>query len=146
MSTPLRFGNYRSEARYRSRPGAYALLLNEQGLLGRVSLPQGYFLPGGGIEKGESPEAAVLREITEETAFQARLLFKIGEASEYVYTPGYTSGVHKPSTFFVAEVITSTSLKPEHPVDWVHPVDLQQTLLHHSQRWAVEQFSDYFSP
>jgi 8-oxo-dGTP diphosphatase len=146
MLTPPRFGNYQPEVRYRKRPGAYALLLNEQGLLGRVELPQGYFLPGGGIETGETPENAVLREIAEETAFQAQLLFKIGEASEYLYTPGYSSGMHKPSSFFVAEITGSTGQTAEHPIDWVSPAILHQTLLHHSQRWAVEQFMPYFAP
>ena len=122
------------------------MLLNESGLLGRVELPQGYFLPGGGIEAGESPETALLREIAEETAFQAQLLLKIGEASEYLYTPAYSSGLHKPSTFFVAELTTPTGQAPEHPIDWVSPSVLEQTLLHHSQRWAVQQFVPYFSP
>lgn len=146
MVTPPRFGNYLPEVRYRERPGAYALLLNSKGLLGRVELPQGYFLPGGGIEQGENAETALLREIVEETAFQARLLLKIGEASEYLYTPGYSSGMHKPSSFFIAEVTVPTGQAAEHPVDWVSPSVLQHSLLHHSQRWAVQQFMPYFAP
>lgn len=145
-STVPYFGNYQPQVNYRDRPGAYALLLNPAGLLARVSLPQGYFLPGGGIEKGETPEEAVLREIAEETACGAKLMLKIGMADEYIYTPGYDTGVRKPSTFFVAEVGPPTGEQPEHPVDWVSPEVLKDSLLHHSQRWAVQQFLPYFSP
>lgn len=141
------FGNYQAGVKYRERPGAYALLLNPVGLLGRVELPQGYFLPGGGIENGENAESALLREIAEETAFQARLLLTLGEATEYIYTPGkYATGMAKPSTFFVAEITEPTGSPSEHPIDWVTPEVLQKSLLHQSQQWAVRQFTPYFSP
>ncbi len=36
-------------------------------------------LPGGGIEKGESPNMAALREVEEETGFQIKILRLVGE-------------------------------------------------------------------
>lgn len=39
-------------------------------------------LPGGGLEEGESPEDAILREIEEETGFRCEIVRKVGE-----YTP-----------------------------------------------------------
>ena len=41
-----------------------------------------WVLPGGGIELEETPEEAVLREITEETGYKAKIRRKIGK-----YTP-----------------------------------------------------------
>jgi len=39
-----------------------------------------YFaLPGGGVEEGETPEQAVIREIKEETSFDARINKKLWE-------------------------------------------------------------------
>lgn len=58
------------------RVGAYAIVLDEAGrqLLahwnegGRT----GWTLPGGGIDPGESPAAAVVREVLEETGFEVQ--------------------------------------------------------------------------
>ncbi len=41
-----------------------------------------WVLPGGGIEKDESPERALVREMHEESGFQVNLVRKVGE-----YTP-----------------------------------------------------------
>jgi 8-oxo-dGTP pyrophosphatase MutT (NUDIX family) len=42
-------------------------------------------LPKGRVDEGESPEAAALREVTEETGARARSLGKLGDV-RYVYT------------------------------------------------------------
>lgn len=38
-----------------------------------------WVLPGGGLEKGESPETAVCREIAEETGFQVEVIRKVAQ-------------------------------------------------------------------
>jgi 8-oxo-dGTP diphosphatase len=64
------------EALRTQRLGAYAVVLHEELiLLTRIS-PVGYpsgawTLPGGGVDHGESPNLAVLRELYEETGMQA---------------------------------------------------------------------------
>lgn len=40
-----------------------------------------WVLPGGGIDEGESPEKAVLREVQEETGYTVKIQRKIGEYS-----------------------------------------------------------------
>lgn len=42
-----------------------------------------YKLPGGGIEEGESKEEAFLREIREETGFEAEILHDLGYIEEH---------------------------------------------------------------
>lgn len=40
-----------------------------------------WFLPGGGIDKGESPEKAVVREIYEETGIKSKVIRQVAEYS-----------------------------------------------------------------
>ena len=64
----------------RQRVGAYAVMLREHGgrvevllsrLSARVSRTELWTLPGGGIDHGEDPRLAVIREIHEETGLEA---------------------------------------------------------------------------
>jgi 8-oxo-dGTP diphosphatase len=62
-----------------------------------------WVLPGGGIEKGESPEDAALRETLEETGFQARIKRKI---AEYESVNSFTQPTH----FFECEVVSGDAV------------------------------------
>ena len=61
-----------------TRVAAYGLLVQEGKLLlcrlsKQLSLDAGYWtLPGGGLDFGEDPEAAMIRELKEETGFSVR--------------------------------------------------------------------------
>jgi len=57
----------------RQRLAAYAVVLSDWGLLateysGRTAVSGRWGMPGGGIDDGEEPAAAVVREVTEETS------------------------------------------------------------------------------
>jgi 8-oxo-dGTP pyrophosphatase MutT (NUDIX family) len=59
------------------RIGAYAVCRRGDEVLvvrasSRTQVEGAWFLPGGGLEFGEAPEAAVLRELTEETGLTGR--------------------------------------------------------------------------
>lgn len=63
----------------RTRLAAYALCIDADGRILLCRIAPGYpatgmwTLPGGGVMFGEHPEAAVLRELTEETGLEGRL-------------------------------------------------------------------------
>lgn len=57
-----------------------------------------WVLPGGGIDKAESPEEAICREMLEETGFEVRIKRKIAD-----YLP--VNKLTQPTYFFECEVV-----------------------------------------
>lgn len=62
----------------RQRIGAYAVVTSPRGLLGTINssltgTPHTWALPGGGVNPGESPAEAVIREVYEETGQDVQL-------------------------------------------------------------------------
>ena len=81
----------------RTRVGAYAICLDESGriLLCRIApavKPGGFWtLPGGGLEFGERPVVAVLRELTEESGYQGEII-ELADVSDRLF-PGPVDGL-----------------------------------------------------
>lgn len=77
-----------SHSELRWRPSAYGIVVCE----GKILLTEQnnkFGLPGGGIEFGETPEQAVIREIKEETGFEARSPQLVEILTDYFsYTDG----------------------------------------------------------
>src|SRR5262245_3499771 len=97
------FGERRPDEVYGERPGAYALIADGAGRLAVVRNEHGrYFLPGGGVEPGESLELALRREVLEECGRQVDELQWLCAADEYVQTDEITRCYLKRGTFFVA--------------------------------------------
>ncbi len=67
-------------------------------LVRRRNPPEGWALPGGFVEYGESVESAAVREAMEETGLAVRLVCLLGVYSD----PGRDPRFHTVSTVFVA--------------------------------------------
>jgi ADP-ribose pyrophosphatase YjhB (NUDIX family) len=71
----------------KQRVAAYGVCINDDDeiLLARWLGPNGkrWILPGGGIDHGEHPHDAVIREFEEETGFQVEVVRLIGIDSEF---------------------------------------------------------------
>jgi 8-oxo-dGTP diphosphatase len=98
------FGQRVAGASYVLRPSVYALITNAVGQVAVVRTAQGVFLPGGGIEMGETAEQAVQREVLEECGLAIRLLSRLPRALQLVYSQAELTYFEKVSTFFAAVV------------------------------------------
>ncbi|RLP09543.1 NUDIX hydrolase [Propionibacterium australiense] len=70
------------------RVAAYAIVRSSMGVLGtvcsrRTAVPGRWQLPGGGVEPGETPSQAVVREILEETDQHIRILRVVDLQSDH---------------------------------------------------------------
>ena len=79
------FGTQVDGHTYHARRAVYAVIRDRKGRVAAVRYRRHLFLPGGGIEGGETPEQALVREVEEECAQRLHIAGKIGEALQYFY-------------------------------------------------------------
>ncbi len=93
--------------RYSPRPGVYAVLLNgDQVLTTHQAEPKPEFqLPGGGIDPGEHPVAALHREVFEETGWKIDIIRKMGMYRRFTYMPEYDKWAEKICAIYLARPI-----------------------------------------
>ena len=94
----------KSGMRYRRRPGVYAVLVRgDQVLLTHQAEPIPEFqLPGGGIDPGEAPIAALHREVYEETGWHISTPRFVGMYRRFTYMPEYDKWAEKVCAIYVA--------------------------------------------
>lgn len=119
------------------RLAARAVLLDRDGRAALIcSGKQDFFtLPGGGIEPGETPEQACLRELREETGCESEIVRKLGFVDENRAQADFTQR----SYYFMARVIgepgelslTQAELDDNTRLLWL-PFDRAAELLQHS--------------
>ncbi|MBP7134495.1 NUDIX domain-containing protein [Patescibacteria group bacterium] len=125
---------------YTERPGAYAVLFDEQGDLLCVEVRGRYHLPGGGIEQGEEPEGALRREIREETGYEVAALYELGRANQFLQTKDL-GPVNKIAVYFQGTLSRNASKGPSQEVDhvpvWIRPEAFLASTAQEFHRWAV---------
>jgi hypothetical protein len=84
-SVPPLFGVRVAGARYVIRPCVYGVLERAPGEVAIVATPLGHFLPGGGLESGETEEQGLVREIREECGLRVCVGERLGEAIQLDY-------------------------------------------------------------
>lgn len=110
---------------YKARPGAYAILPRD----GRVLVtwqaePHREFqLPGGGIDPGESPVAALHREVLEETGWRIAQPRRLGAFRKFTFMPDYNIWAEKICAIYVARPVLRHSEPREagHTAVWLTP-------------------------
>jgi len=124
------------------RPSAYGFALDGEGRLAVVRDADGMFLPGGGIEPGETPEEAVAREMLEECGLVIQVGACVARAVQLVQAADGTT-IEKRSFFFDARIDGSlpSAVLPGHQTFWVGLPRAAELLSHESQAWAVRDWT-----
>ncbi len=139
MTTTPQFGTPIGE--FKDRPGAYAVITNKAQKLLVVFVRGRYHLPGGGIDNGEDPVAAVIREIKEETGLTVIDHHIIGNANQF-FPMSDLGPINKIGTYFRCTVEhkkgQSKGLEADHKVLWIDPNEFLQSTAHEFHRWAVK--------
>lgn len=110
---------------YRRRAGVYAVLLEGDAILTTLQsdpAPE-YQLPGGGIDRGEQPIAALHREVMEETGWHIAGLRRLGAFRRFTYMPEYDLWAEKLCTVYLARPVLRIGppTEPGHQAVWMKP-------------------------
>jgi 8-oxo-dGTP diphosphatase len=136
------FGKRRSDVAYLERPGAYAIIRGTGSRLAFIRGETGrLFLPGRGVQPGELPEDAMLREIIEEIGWRARILDTMGRATQFVAAEAqgcFAIG----ATYFRARLIERLTTRCEREIVWLPAATAVTSLARESDAWAIPRACD----
>ena len=133
------FGKIEKGQDYIERPSVYAVIFDDNGRFALCVVRQRLFLPGGGIDKDENDEQALLREVKEETGLLVEIGQEIGRADEYVHAlnEGYFK---KMGTFYLAKFIAQAGDgETDHQLIWLAAEEITLPWGHGSHKWAFER-------
>lgn len=139
VKTECTFGVPEPGRYYHDRVGAY-LIAMRAGAIALIQTPRGYFLPGGGMEPGESPEACIRRELLEETGYDVKLTRPAGAADSYEQHP-VLGWFHPIQYYYLGELTRQVGVPVEadHELVWIPVQEAEGTLVPQCQRWAVSR-------
>ena len=137
------FGTRLDGKKYIDRPGVYAVIEDNHKQIAVIETSNGYFLPGGGVDSGETEVEALKREIIEEIGYQVLELAEIGEAVEYIkaHTDGKYYRIH--SRFYKVQIDSKIGegLEKDHRLVWLRQGDALKLLMRQSQVWAIQNMA-----
>ena len=127
--------------RFTSRPGAYALVMDEADRLLVVRVRGRYHLPGGGLDRREDSASAVVREVREETGYTISLLDRIGEARQFLQTADL-GPINKLGVYYRGKielgVPRSSPQEHDHEVLWIDLGEFLASTAHEFHKWGAK--------
>ncbi|MFP7569370.1 NUDIX domain-containing protein [Marivita sp. S2033] len=141
-----RFGEPPETGRiYTLRTGAYAILPGEDGLLVTYQSAENseYQLPGGGVDPGESPTQALVREVHEETGWRIARPQRLGAYRRFTFMPEYDLWAEKLCLIYMALPVMcyGPPTEADHTALWMTPDIALRHLVNSGDREFVRRFA-----
>jgi 8-oxo-dGTP diphosphatase len=139
-----KFSTNQPDARkqYLQRPGAYAIIKNQDGLIAIVKTKTGYFLPGGGMEKNETQEECLKRECLEEIGAEISITNFFAEGNYYFHSTTLNIDMESIGYFFNCEIIKykKTNIEDGHELLWMDTKTAIELMYLANQKEAIKIF------
>ncbi|HEX3364669.1 NUDIX domain-containing protein [Phenylobacterium sp.] len=142
MTIP-QFGEPEPGRSYPDRPAAFVIVERD----GRIAMARVTFeggggrldLPGGGIDPGETPQQAAIRECGEEVGLAVAVEGEVARADHF-FTNEDGSSVNTRGVFFAARLEAAAphlKIEDDHALEWMTPHEALVRLDRDSHVWAV---------
>lgn len=138
------FGERLPDIKYRVREGAYGILINDRNELAIAWTPRGSFLPGGGIDEGESHEECTAREFAEEVGVHVSVEDYFMSSGITGLTPNSKQYLEmKGHYYFVSQTgETGGKIEEDHVLKWVHLEEAPAELWLPNQALVIQKILD----
>ena len=117
------------------RSAAYVVVRDAKDRILVVRAKPGLFLPGGGAQSGETPDATVMREVLEELGTTVALHRRLGNAVQHFSANGIRYKMN--AVFFAGSVREQLLGSGEHEFAWMDVESLMSDLYHECHAWGV---------
>ncbi len=127
------------EREFKDRPGSYGVVFNDAGKILTLKVGDRFHLPGGGIDMGEDPIAALIRESLEEAGCAITDIEYLGKANQY-YEMTKLGPLNKLGIFYKARLVSidpKQSIELDHEIHWLDPDEFLDAESGEYQKWAV---------
>lgn len=129
---------------YSKRPGAYVIIERDEDDKIAIATDKSgiYFLLGGGLEKDESIEETLRREIVEETGYSLRNVKLFDKIKSWCYNDKY-GYLNVEATIYIANFDKSIAkpIEEDHEIIWVEPLEYKNKLYHEYQRYILNKYT-----
>ena len=143
MAAIPQFGTAQPGRAYPDRPAAFGIAAREGKLaMARITLSGGavvHDLPGGGIDPGETPAQAMVREFGEEVGLAIEAGPELLRADQYFNNPE-GQAFHVRGVFLTATVRADRpglKIEDDHELVWLDPVAAMTSVRREAHAWAI---------
>lgn len=133
------FGTPCPGVQYHTRAGAY-LIAVAKGEIAMIQTPKGCFLPGGGLDPGETHADCIRRECLEEMGFRIRVDQRLCSAESYLVHEAV--GYFHPVQYYYTGILLESVCEPvesDHHLVWLPCAQAAGRMCVEQQAWAVRQ-------